>query len=57
LLDLIDIEGSIVTLDAMGCQREIAAKIIEKKADYILNKDRITNKFDWENRTYLSTKS
>jgi hypothetical protein len=23
----------------------------------ILNKDRITNKFDWENRTYLSTKS
>jgi predicted transposase YbfD/YdcC len=36
LLDLIDIEGSIVTLDAMGCQREIAAKIIDKKADYIL---------------------
>jgi hypothetical protein len=25
--------------------------------EYILNKDRITNKFDWENRTYLSTKS
>jgi predicted transposase YbfD/YdcC len=36
LLDLIDIEGSIVTLDAMGCQRDIAAKIIDKKADYIL---------------------
>ena len=36
LLDLIDIEGSIVTIDAMGCQKEIAAKIIDKKADYIL---------------------
>lgn len=36
LLDLIDIEGCIVTIDAMGTQREIATKIIEKKADYIL---------------------
>lgn len=36
LLDLLALEGSIVTIDAMGCQREIAAKIIEKKADYVL---------------------
>ena len=36
LLDVLDIKNSIVTLDAMGCQRDIAAKIIEKKADYIL---------------------
>ena len=36
LLDLIDIEGDIVTIDAMGCQTEIAAKIREKKADYVL---------------------
>lgn len=36
LLELIDIEGDIVTIDAMGCQREIAAKIQEKKADYVL---------------------
>ena len=36
LLDLIAIEGAIVTIDAMGCQREIAEKIIAKKADYIL---------------------
>jgi predicted transposase YbfD/YdcC len=36
LLDLLTIEGAIVTIDAMGCQREIAAKIVEKKADYIL---------------------
>mgnify|MGYP003450188025 FL=1 len=36
LLDLLDIEGCIVTIDAMGTQREIATKIIENKADYIL---------------------
>jgi predicted transposase YbfD/YdcC len=36
LLDMLAIEGAIVTIDAMGCQREIAAKIIDKKADYVL---------------------
>lgn len=36
LLDIIDLEGAVVTIDAMGCQKEIAQKIIEKKADYIL---------------------
>lgn len=36
LLDILDIEGSIITTDAMGCQRDIVEKIIEKKADYIL---------------------
>jgi predicted transposase YbfD/YdcC len=36
LLDLLAIEGAIVTLDAMGCQRGIAQKIIDKKADYVL---------------------
>lgn len=36
LLDMMSIEGAVVTIDAMGCQRDIAAKIIGKKADYIL---------------------
>ena len=36
LLDMLSIEGAVVTIDAMGCQRAIAAKIIAKKADYIL---------------------
>ena len=36
LLDMLDIAGAIVTIDAMGCQRAIAQKIIDKKADYIL---------------------
>lgn len=30
------IEGSVVTIDAMGCQKKIAEKIIEHKADYVL---------------------
>jgi len=37
LLDQINIEGSIITIDAMGCQKKIADKIIEKKADYVLS--------------------
>src|SRR5260370_3369496 len=36
LLDMMSIEGAVVTIDAMGCQRDIATKIIEKKADYIV---------------------
>ncbi len=36
LLDLLSIKGCIVTIDAMGCQKEIAKKITEKKADYVL---------------------
>ena len=36
LLDMIAIEGAVVTIDAMGCQRTIAKKIIDKKADFIL---------------------
>lgn len=36
LLELITISGCTVTIDAMGCQKEIASKIIEKQADYIL---------------------
>ena len=36
LLDMMSIEGAVVTIDAMGCQREIAKKIIDKKADYVL---------------------
>jgi len=35
LLDLLVIKGAIITIDAMGCQKEIAKKIIDKNADYI----------------------
>lgn len=36
LLGMINIKDSIVTIDAMGCQKNIASKIISGKADYIL---------------------
>ncbi|WP_114327519.1 ISAs1 family transposase [Candidatus Colwellia aromaticivorans] len=36
LLSMLDIENSIITLDAMGCQKAIAEQIIKQKADYIL---------------------
>jgi len=36
LLDLLVLKGCIVTIDAMGCQKEIAEKIADKQADYIL---------------------
>jgi predicted transposase YbfD/YdcC len=36
LLDLLEIAGAVVTIDAMGCQAEVAGKIVEGQADYIL---------------------
>jgi predicted transposase YbfD/YdcC len=36
LLDVLVLQGCLITIDAMGCQRDIAAKIIEKGADYLL---------------------
>lgn len=36
LLEVLELKGCIVTIDAMGCQTEIAKQIIGKKADYVL---------------------
>jgi predicted transposase YbfD/YdcC len=36
LIDRIDVKGAIVTIDAMGCQKEIAKKIVDAKGDYVL---------------------
>jgi predicted transposase YbfD/YdcC len=36
LLELLELAGAVVTIDAMGCQTEIAEKILERKADYVL---------------------
>jgi predicted transposase YbfD/YdcC len=36
LLDLIAVEGCVVTIDAMGCQHKIAKKIIDRGGDYLL---------------------
>jgi predicted transposase YbfD/YdcC len=36
LVEMLDLKGATVTIDAMGCQKEIAGKIVEKQADYVL---------------------
>jgi predicted transposase YbfD/YdcC len=37
LLKILDLQGCIVTIDAMGCQKEIVKEIVEKKADYVIS--------------------
>lgn len=36
LLDMLSIKGCIVTIDAMGCQKDIAENIVDQEADYVL---------------------
>ncbi len=36
LLKVLYLKGAIVTIDAMGCQKDIVSQIIEKKADYVI---------------------
>jgi predicted transposase YbfD/YdcC len=36
LLDLLEIHGALVTIDAMGCQKAIAQKVLDRGADYVL---------------------
>jgi predicted transposase YbfD/YdcC len=55
LLRMLDLNGCIVTTDAMGCQKEIASQIISQGADYVLavkdNQERLHSEmkqyFDW----------
>lgn len=37
LLEMLNLKGAVVTIDAMGTQRAIAGKIVEKEGDYILS--------------------
>jgi predicted transposase YbfD/YdcC len=36
LLEMLELSGAIITIDAMGCQKEIASKIASKSANYVL---------------------
>ncbi len=55
LLELLELEGCIVTIDAMGCQTKIAAAIVDKGADYVFGlkgnqetlHDEVKTFFDW----------
>jgi predicted transposase YbfD/YdcC len=54
LLALLDLEGAVVTIDALGCQKDIAQLIVQAKADYLLQvkdnqptlRDKIQTVFD-----------
>jgi predicted transposase YbfD/YdcC len=37
LLELLELKGAIVTLDAMGCQKNIVAQIVEQGGDYVIS--------------------
>ena len=36
LLDILDVKGCIITIDAIGCQHNIAKNILDQEADYYL---------------------
>jgi predicted transposase YbfD/YdcC len=36
LLALLDLEGAVVTVDAIGCQHEVAREVVERGGDYVL---------------------
>ena len=36
LLELLELQGSVMTLDAMGCQRAIAEQVVTQGGDYVL---------------------
>jgi predicted transposase YbfD/YdcC len=52
LLDILDIRNCLVTIDAMGCQTDIASKIINKEGDYLLqvkaNQQKLLEAFEKE---------
>jgi len=57
LLELLFIKGSIITIDAMGCQKAIAQKIIEKQADYVFGLKGNQGNFLEEVETYFKGKN
>jgi predicted transposase YbfD/YdcC len=59
LLELLELKGCIVTVDAMGCQTAVAARIISQEADYVLSlkgnqglmHEEVAEYFAWAERT------
>ncbi len=65
LIEALDLRGSIITLDAMGCQKEIAKAIVGKGADYVFGlkgnqstlSSQVKHSFEvteWHNYPYFS---
>lgn len=53
ILSVLDIHGCIITIDAMGCQKDIAEKIIEGGGDYILALKGNQGKFHAQVKDYM----
>ena len=53
LLQMLELRGAIVTIDAMGCQKEIAAKVRERGADYVLTVKANQEHLEEDIRTYF----
>ncbi|RVU31975.1 ISAs1 family transposase [Rheinheimera riviphila] len=58
LLRLLEIKGCLISIDAMGCQKQIAQQIIEQKGDYLLavkgNQGRLHSALDKSFQAYES---
>ena len=62
LLEMLDITGCTVTIDAMGCQKEIARKVLDRGANYVFGLkgnqentfDAVKYLFDWEEKNGYS---
>jgi len=58
LLKILDLEGCVVTIDAIGCQKEIVKQIAAKEADYVISlkgnqgqlHQEVTDYLDWAER-------
>jgi predicted transposase YbfD/YdcC len=57
LLELLNLEGCIVTIDAAGCQKKIVAQIIDQKADYVLSLKGNQANLHEDVKLYLDTES
>lgn len=55
LLDMLDINGCLVTIDAIGCQKKIAQKIIDSAADYCLSVKKNQPKLHQQIEEFFST--
>jgi predicted transposase YbfD/YdcC len=55
LLDVLALKGCVVTIDAMGCQKSIAEKIIGYKADYVLALKGNQSRFHSEVKDFFET--
>lgn len=53
LLELIDVEGAIITADAMSCQKKIVKKIIEQKADYAIGLKQNQSRLYQDTKEYM----